>query len=77
MKVTLDTTVGTLLDDPKAKAVLDQYLPGVSTNPMISMVRGMTLNMLLSLPQAAQLGLTKQKVEEILAEINKRLANAT
>jgi len=76
MKVTLDTTVGTLLDDPKAKAVLDQYLPGVSTNPMISMVRGMTLNMLLSLPQAAQLGLTKQKVEEILAEINKRLANA-
>ncbi|OGN93324.1 MAG: hypothetical protein A2Y88_05740 [Chloroflexi bacterium RBG_13_48_10] len=66
MKVTLDTTVGTLLDDPKAKAVLDQYLPGVSTNPMISMVRGMTLNMLLSLPQAAQLGLTKQKVEEIL-----------
>ncbi len=73
MKVTLDTTVGSLLDDPKAKAVLDQYVPGVSSNPMIGMVRNMTLNNLLALPQAAQFGLTKEKVEQILVEINKKL----
>ena len=73
MKVTLDTTLGTLLDDPKAKAVLDQYVPGVSSNPMIGMVRNMTLNNLLALPQAAQFGLTKEKVEWILVEINKKL----
>jgi hypothetical protein len=73
MKVTLDTTIGTLLDDPKAKAVLDQYVPGVSSNPMIGMVRNMTLNNLLALPQAAQFGLTKEKVEQILVEINKKL----
>ncbi len=73
MALTLDTTVGTLLDDPQARAVLDQYLPGISSNPLVAMVRNMSLRMVLSLPQAAQFGLTQAKVEEILAEINKNL----
>lgn len=73
MELTLDTTLGTLLDDPQAKAVLDQYLPGVSSNPMVAMAKGMSLNNLLALPMAAQFGLTKEKAEEILAEINKRI----
>jgi hypothetical protein len=73
MAFTLDTTVGEILDNPQAKAALDQYLPGVSSNPMIAMVRGMTLKMLLAMPQAAQMGITKEKAEEILAEINKKL----
>ena len=35
---------------------------------------GMILtDMLLSMPQAAQLGLTKEKVEAILAEVNKQI----
>jgi hypothetical protein len=69
----MDTQLGTILDDPRAKAVLDQYLPGVSSNPMVGMVRGMSLNMILATPQAAQLGLTKDKVEPMLAEINKQI----
>ena len=73
MAFTMDTTLGTLLDNPQAKAVLEQYLPGISTNPMVAMARGMTLNMLLAMPQAAQLGLTKDKVEMILAEVNKQV----
>lgn len=73
MTFTLDTTLGTLLDDPKAKAVLDQYLPGISGNPMLAMVKGVSLTKLLSMPQAAQFGLTKEKAEEILAEVNKQL----
>jgi len=75
MKVTLDTTLGTLLDDPKAKAILDQYIPGISSNPMVAMAKGMSLNNLLSIPQAAQFGLTKEKVEQVLAEVNKQLGN--
>ena len=75
MKVTLETTLGTLLDDPKARAVLDQYVPGISSNPMIAMVKGMTLTNLLAIPQAAQFGLTKEKVEQILVEVNKQLGN--
>ena len=73
MKVTLDTTIGTLLDDPQAKAVLDKQMPGISSNPMIAMAKGMSLNMILSMPQAAQLGITKEKVNAILAEINKQI----
>ena len=73
MAFTLDTTLGELLKDPQAKAVIDQYLPGVSANPMITMVQGMSLNAILAMPQAAQFGITKEKVEAILKEINTRL----
>jgi len=70
---TLDTTLGTLLDDPQAKAVIDQYIPGASSNPLIAMAKGMSLKMVLSFPQAAQMGLTEQTANEILAEINKQV----
>ncbi len=73
MAFTLDTTLGALLDNPQAKAVLEQYLPGISTNPMVGMARGMTLNMLLAMPQASQLGITKEKAEAVLAEVNKQV----
>lgn len=73
MTFTLDTTVGQLLDNPQAKAILDKYVPGVSTNPMIGMVRGMSINSLLAMPQAAQFGLTKEKAEAILKEINDKV----
>jgi hypothetical protein len=73
MAVTLDTTLGTLLDDPQASAVLEQYLPGISSNPLVAMAKGMSLRNILSMPYAAQLGLTEEKAEEILAEVNKQL----
>lgn len=73
MNFTLDSTLGDLLNHPQAKTVIDQYVPGLSTNPMVEMAKGMSLNMLLSLPQAAQLGLTKEKVESVLAEVNKHV----
>jgi hypothetical protein len=73
MAVTLDTPLGTLLDDPQAKKILEQHFPGISTNPMMGMIKGMTLNMILSMPQAAQLGLTKEKAEAMLVEVNKTI----
>ena len=71
MDITLDTTFGDLLEDPRAKPVLEKYLPGVTANPMIAMVKGVTLKALLAMPQAAQFGITQAKVEQVLAEINK------
>jgi hypothetical protein len=71
MKYTLDTTFGTLMDDPRAKAVLDKHLPGVTSNPMVAMARGMTINMILAMPQASQMGMTREKAEAILVEVNK------
>ena len=35
------TTLGALLDDPDVVAILDQHAPGLSTNPMIGMAKGM------------------------------------
>lgn len=40
---TADTDIGTLIDDPAAKAVLDKNLPGFADNPQIAMARSMTL----------------------------------
>lgn len=71
MAFTLDTPIGTILDDPQAKAVIEKYVPGITTNPMFAMIKGMTINMILAMPQAAQLGITKEKAEKMLTEINK------
>ncbi len=71
MAYTMDSTLGDLLNDPRAKAVLDKYLPGVSANPMIGMVKGTSLRLILTNPMVAQLGITQQKVQTVLDEINK------
>jgi hypothetical protein len=73
MAFTRETTIGELIDNPQAKAVLDKQMPGLADNPMIAMVKGMSLNMLLSMPQAAQLGITKEKVDALLVEVNKQV----
>lgn len=71
MTYTMDTTLGELLKNPQVAGILNQYVPGISTNPMVAMVQGMSLNMIVGMPQAAQLGFTKEKAEAILAEANK------
>jgi hypothetical protein len=37
------TTIGDLLADPAAKAILDKHIPGLSDNPSIAMASGITL----------------------------------
>jgi hypothetical protein len=71
MAYTMDTTLGELLKNPQVAGILNQYVPGISTNPMVAMVQGMSLNNIVSMPQAAQLGFTKEKAEAIIAEANK------
>jgi len=71
MAYTMETTFGELMKDPKVKPLIDQYLPGVTDNPMVSMVDGMTLDAIVSNPMAAQFGITEDKVEAILEQANK------
>lgn len=40
---TSSTEIGTLLDDPAAKAVIEKHIPGMTTNEQVDMARGMTL----------------------------------
>ncbi len=70
MAYTLDSKVGDILDDPRAKDIVEKYAPGLANNPMISMAKGMSLRSILDMPQALQAGVTEDRVQKILAEIN-------
>ena len=43
------TTLATLLEDPAARAVFDEVVPGMLDNPMLGMAKGMTLGSLLGM----------------------------
>ena len=73
MAYTLDTNVGEILKDTNAVEILERYVPGLSTNPMLGMADGMTLRSLLELPQAKEFGITEEMVLGVLAEINKKI----
>lgn len=64
---TADSTIGDLIDNPAAKAVLDKHLPGFSTNPQLEMARGMTLKQI-------QAFVPDQIKEESLVKIDEDLA---
>jgi hypothetical protein len=40
---TNETDIGTLLDDPAARAIVDKHIPGFSAGEQIDMARGLTL----------------------------------
>jgi len=64
-RFTLDSTLGEILDDPQARAVLDELVPGVSTHSLVFLARGITLA-----DGAARLG---SIAPELLAELDTRL----
>lgn len=62
------TDIGTLLDDPAAKAVVDKHLPGFSANEQISMARGMTLK---AVQQYSPDTVTDKALAEIQSDLGK------
>lgn len=62
------TDIGTLLDDPAAKAIVDKHLPGFTANDQISMARGMTLK---SVQQYAPDMVTDKALAGIQADLAK------
>jgi hypothetical protein len=63
-----DTSLGDMLDDPAAKAILVKYLPQMVANPQIDMARGMTLKQMQS--YAAD-QITDAKLAQIDADLAK------
>src|SRR3546814_4051915 len=47
-----DTDIGTLLDDPKAVAIMDKHIPGFSAREQIDQARPFTLTFIKTFPQA-------------------------
>ncbi len=65
---TADTDIGTLLDDPAAKAILDKHMPGFTANDQIDMARSMTLK---GIQQYAADKITDQALADIDADFAK------
>lgn len=64
---TADTEIGTLLDDPAARAVLDKRVPGMTSNEQIDMARSMTL-------KGIQQYSPDQITDKVLADVDADLA---
>ena len=64
---TAETTLGTMLDDPAAKAVLVKYLPEMVQSEQIDMARGMTLKQIQPYAPTAV-------TDKVLGEIDGELA---
>ena len=62
------TDIGTLLDNPATKAILDKYLPGFSSNPQIDMARSMTLK---SVQQYSPDTMTDDTLAKVQADLAK------
>lgn len=61
------TDIGTLLDTPETKAVLDTHMPEFSTNPQVDMARSLTL-------KQVQGYVPDTITDEVLAKIDADLA---
>ena len=64
---TAGTDIGTLLDNPQTRAVLDKHMPTFAANPQIEMARAMTLRQIQSF--AADM-----LTDEVLAKVDADLA---
>jgi hypothetical protein len=65
---TAATDIGTLLDTPETKAILDKLMPGFSTNEQVAMARGMTLR---AVQQFAPDKITVEVLDQVDAELAK------
>jgi len=71
MAYTLDTTLGEVLDNPAAKAVLVKFVPQLEEpqiKAMLGMARGMSLKQVAGFPQAK---LSPETLQQIVAELTK------
>jgi hypothetical protein len=65
-RLTLDTPISELCDDPRGRAVLDRNLPGLRTNPNYFLFQGFSLRQLASMSGGK---ITKAKLESIRLDL--------
>ena len=69
MVLSIDSTLGEVLDNEKGKAVLEKHLPGVSNDPRTAMGRGMTLKQIAGFMPTKITPALLQAVDEDLKKI--------
>lgn len=66
VKFSIDSKLGDLMKNPRAAAIMEECLPGISANKQLKMGFGMTLKFIAGLPQA---NIPREKLEEIDAKL--------
>ncbi len=61
------TTLGELLNDPQVVEIIERNAPGITSNPMIGMAKGMTAKQVLDMG-ASMVG--KEKIDAIVTEVD-------
>lgn len=66
MSLSINSTLGDLLDNADSKAVLEKHLPGISTHPQIAMGRGFPLKMVANFSGGL---ITNEALEKVDADL--------
>ena len=66
-KLTIHSTIGEALKNPKAVAAIEAFMPGLSKNPAVHMFQRLPLE---KVTHMEQLGLSMEKLEAMLEEVN-------
>ena len=67
MAINSSSKLREILEDERAVAIIDEYIPGFVSNPELGPVAGMKMKTLLKFPQVS---LPKEQVEEIIAKLD-------
>lgn len=66
MSYSIHSTVGKVMANPQAKAVIEKHLPGASSHPQLPQAWHMTLG---ELPYYPESGVTQPKLQAILQDL--------
>ena len=69
MALSVDSKIKVLMKSPEATAIIVEYAPEFATNPQMKMVQGLTFRKLAAFPQAKEMGISDEVVEEIDAKL--------
>ena len=67
MAISSKSKLREILEDERAVAIIDEYIPGFVSNPELGPVAGMKMRVLLKFPQVE---LTKEQVAEIIERLD-------
>jgi hypothetical protein len=67
MAISSKSKLREILEDERAVAIIDEYIPGFVSNPELGPVAGMKMKVLLKFPQV---DLTKEQVAEIIERLD-------
>ena len=67
MAITSKSTLAEVLEDERAVAIIDEYIPGFVSTPELGPVKGMKMKTLLKFPQT---GLDKETVKAIIERLD-------